>query len=281
MWLDEFQQVVFAHSLGFPYRWPTVRGVLWHTTEGWSAENAFSVFSSFPSCPHITAEWERGTDREITQRRFQHVPTDSAAYAVQHGDADHVCAVETNGSGIVQIELVGFAAEAGAWPVERLKWLGEKVLAPILAAHPTIPPWVYPLASPRMTETEWAAWPGGQCRHSDVCCQPQMHSDPGGLDLDLILHYALELNLPPTKDDDDMVILVATNPDGTISVADGAFAYNGTHLRWVNDGNEYGMLVDDIKAKIVPVTDVKMRATIASTAKVGPSPTSGRYAGTW
>lgn len=282
MWLDEFQQVVFAHSLGQPYRWPTVRGVLWHTTEGWSAEGAFSRYSQFPCCPHITAEWEFGIERVSTQRRFQHIPTDSMAYAVQHGDANHVCHVETNASGIVQIEVVGFAAETGSYPLERLRWLGEKVLAPILAAHPTIPPWVYPASAPRMTEDEWAAWPGGQCRHADVCCQPESHTDPGDLDLDVILHYALELNLPPLpKDDDDMVILTLANPDGTPSVADGAFAYNGTHLRWVNDGNEYAMLVNDIKAKLVAVSDEKLRATIASTAKVGPAPTSGRYAHTW
>lgn len=203
-WLAEYQQVVFADSLGFPYRWPTVRGVLWHTTEGWRAEDAFTVYKSFPSCPHITAEWENGTERVVTQRLFQHVDTARSAYAVQHGDDSHPCAVDTNASGIVQVELVGFSVESGGWPVERLKWIGEKVLAPILAAHPTIPPWVYPLASPRMSEDQWEAWPGGQCRHADICCQPQQHGDPGDMDLDVVLHYALEYNAanPPGGDDD-------------------------------------------------------------------------------
>lgn len=194
MWLTDFQQVVFADSLGFPQRWPEIRGVLWHTTEGWRAEDAFTVYSSFPSCPHVTAEWERGTDRVIEQRLFQHVDLELAAYAVQHGDQTHPCAVDTNAAGIVQVELVGFSSESGLWPVERLKWIGEKVLAPILVAHPSIPPWVYPLGAARMSEDEWEAWPGGQCRHADVCCQPQQHGDPGGLDLDLVLHYALEYN---------------------------------------------------------------------------------------
>lgn len=273
MWLDEFQQVVFAHSLGFPYRWPTVRGVLWHTTEGWSAENAFSVFASFPSCPHITAEWERGTDRVVTQRRFQHVPTEVAAYAVQHGDADHPCVVETNASGIVQIELVGFAAESGSWPIERLKWIGEKILAPILAAHPSIPPWVYPLDAPRMTETEWAAWPGGQCRHSDVCCQPQQHGDPGGLDLDLVLHYALAF-LDPKE-----VQMVLITPEN--DVANGVFLYDGPTLRHVKRGEELALLRRKKIDEWTDVTEVEMRAIIESAGKVGTAPGSGKYAGSW
>lgn len=280
MWLDGFEQVLFPHSLGFPHR-ADVTKVVWHGTAGWCAEHAFNVYASFPSCPHITAEYAgtggSGTVRQVTKRRFQHVPLTSASYALQRGNDTHVCHVETNGAGDIQIERVGFPDDTVS--MDEHRWLGEEVLAPILRACPHIPPIVFQ-GSSRMNETEWAGFEG-ECGHRNVCCQPDGHTDPPELDLDVILHYALELNNPPILKDDDMVILVATNPDGTVAVNDGAFAYNGTHLRWVNDGNEYDMLVTDIRAQVVPVSDVKMRATIASTAKVGGAPTSGKYAGSW
>lgn len=281
MWLDGFEQVTYPHSLGLTQAEP-VKGVVWHCTVGWCAEHAFGVYGSFPSCPNITAEYAgtggSGTTRYVVKRAFQHVPLDLAGYALQHGNQAHPCMVETNRAGVVQIERVGFPSDNVT--TDEHRWLGEAILAPILRACPGIPPYVYQGLA-RMNETEWSAWPGGQARHANVCCQPDGHSDPPELDLDLILHFALQLNDSLLPKDDDMVILVAADAAGNPSVADGVFAYNGTHLRWVNDGNEYAMLMDDIKAKVVTVSDVKMRATIASTAKVGGAPTSGRYAGSW
>lgn len=281
-WLPGFQQVVFAHSLGLTQTQPVTR-VVWHCTVGWCAEHAINVYASFPACPHITAEYAgtggHGTTRTILKRGFQHVPLNMASYSLERGNDNQPCHVQTNRAGVIQIERVGFPTDDVT--VDEHRWLGETILAPILRACPAIPPFVFQ-GMGRMNETEWSQWAGGQARHANVCCQPQGHSDPPELDLDLILHFALEHNdslLP--KDDDDMVILTLNDGTGNPSVADGAFAYNGTHLRWVNDGNEYAMLLDDIKAKVVSVSDVKLRATIASTAKVGGSPTSGKYAGAW
>lgn len=282
-WLEGFEQVLFPQSRGGTFTADVTR-VVWHCTAGWCAEHAFNVYAAAPkgACPNITAEYA-GSDgvhasRDVTKRRFQHVPLNASSYSLQRGDANHVCNVQTNRHGVIQIERVGFPYDNVTDDEHR--WLGEQVLAPILRECPNIPPSVFQ-GMARMDEREWSEWPGGQCRHANVCCQPDGHADPPELDLDLILHYALEHNLPPILKDDDMVILVLANPDGTPSVADGIFAYNGTHLRWVNDGNEYAMLRDDVKAAIVAVSDVKIRATIASTAKVGGAPTSGRYAGAW
>lgn len=265
-WLEGFTPETFDVSPGFPYRGYDVRAVCWHTTEGWQAEHAFGVYARSPSCPHFTVQ---PSDR----RKFQHVDTDLSCYALQRGNATHVCGVETNASGVVQIEVVGFAAEAGAWSNDVLRWLGEDVLAPILEAHPNIPPSVYKGA--RMTETEWFGWRGGQCGHKDACCQPDGHWDPGDLDLDVVLEFALRKNDPAVEETDMVLITPATG------IADGVFAYNGTHLRWVNNGNELGLLRRKNVTEWADVTDTEMRAVIGSTGKVGPAPTSGAYANTW
>jgi len=193
-WLQTFDRYIIASSPGFPYRGHAPRAVLWHTTEGWRAEDAFKVYRDLgEACPHITAEYAgappSSTARAVTRRRFQHVPLDLASYALQHGDATHHCAVETNASGIIQIERVGFAADVLS--DAELQWFGEQVLAPILET--VVLPWarlgVY--QGPRMSEAEWDSWQGGQARHRDAPCQPAGHTDPGDLNLDAILEYAL------------------------------------------------------------------------------------------
>jgi hypothetical protein len=237
VWLDGFQQIVFAQSLGFAHRAPVTR-VVWHGTAGWCAEHAFDVYANAEkgACPNVTAEYAgtggHGTIRNITQRPFQHVPLDLASYALQRGDKDHVCRVETNGAGVIQIERVGFPDDDVT--VEEHRWLGETVLAPILATCPLIPPSVY--KGPRMTEAEWTAWPGGQCGHKDVCCQPDGHRDPPELDLDLILHFALEHNIPPPPPPETDMILLRVTDDPTYP--SGVFLeLSGNGIAWVQSGN--------------------------------------------
>ncbi len=181
MWLPGFEQVTFNHSLGGNFDRPA-RAVCWHTTEGSTAQGAFSVYATKLACPHFTVD-------PITHARYQHVPLEASSYSLERGDRQHICTVQTNRSGIIQIETVGFAQEAWDWPQDRLEWLGTEVLAPILDACPTIPRnAVY--SGQRMDEPQWDAWSGGQCGHRDVCCQPSGHWDPGELDLTQILAYA-------------------------------------------------------------------------------------------
>lgn len=202
-WLADFQYVLFAQSLGLPQAEPITK-VVWHCTVGWCAEHAFNVYrdAEFGACPHITAEYAgtggHGTTRTITKRKFQHVPLTWASYALQRGNRANPCRVETNRAGVIQIERVGFPTDVVTDHEHR--WWGEAVLAPILRACPLIPPSVVQGLG-RMTEDEWSAWPGGQARHANVCCQPDGHYDPPELDLDLILHYALDLIDHDTKDD--------------------------------------------------------------------------------
>lgn len=185
IWLPGFHQLVFNHSLGGSFDRPP-RAVEFHTTEGATPEGAFSVYAAFPSCPHFTVDPD-------THARYQHVPLDSASYAMRNLPGG----CQTNSTGIVQIEIVGYAAESWSWSQARLQWLGEQVLAPILAACPTIP--VGPIYSgPKMTGAQWDFWTGGLCGHRDV--PENDHTDPGDLDLAKILAYAGD-NMPLSDDD--------------------------------------------------------------------------------
>lgn len=184
-WLDGFEYVVFEHSLGFPYI-RDVRAVCWHLTQGHKAEHAYNVYRTFPSCPHITCD-----RREASRVKAQHVPLSWASYALRNLPGG----CELGSTGIIQIEVVGFKDEAPDWPQHELRWLGEEILAPILKAYPNIPPFVYKGA--RMSCDEWNAWGGGQVGHKD--CPENDHTDPGELDVDVILEFALRKN--DTKDE--------------------------------------------------------------------------------
>lgn len=207
MILAGFQQLVFNHSLGFSYdRDP--RAVCWHTTQGTTVDGAVSVYKVLQACPHLTVDPD-------THELFQHVPLDSAAYALRNLKGG----CETNSTGIIQIEIVGYAADAWAWSAERLQWLGEEVLAPILEACPTIPRGpVY--AGARMTCNEWDVWSGGLCGHRDV--PENDHTDPGDLDLAAILGYALA-KISPLENDmtaDQFAAMLGPNTRVTAGVVE-------------------------------------------------------------
>lgn len=154
-WLDGFQKVTYAHTPGLAYTRP-VRGIVFHTTEGGTESGAFSVYTRIQAAPHSTVNPE-------TKTRYQHIDTDLGAYALRNLAGG----VETNTSGVVQIELVGFAKDTEFWSTERLRWVGEEVVAPIMRAHPGIPNAVYG-GSGRMSFQQWNDWAGGLCGHKDV-----------------------------------------------------------------------------------------------------------------
>ena len=82
------------------------------------------------------------------------------------------------------------------WSQERLRWIGEEVLAPILNEYPDIPHGVY--SGWRMDCDQWNAWPGGIAGHRDV--PEQDHTDPGDLQLTQILDYALGDVMPTAQE---------------------------------------------------------------------------------
>lgn len=199
-WLDRFQKVWYPHTPGLRYS-EDIRAVLFHSTEGSTFEGADSVFRRSMSAPHFTVDpW-----REL---RVQHIDTDLASYALQNLAGG----VETNTAGVIQIEVVGYTDDAKAaehgrpgFALSQLsewqyRWLGEQVLALILAAHPQIPHQVY--VGPRMTGPEWTAWPGGICSHKDA---PENHHwDTATLDLEQVLAHARPLLTP--QGDFDMAL---------------------------------------------------------------------------
>lgn len=272
-WLDGFEAVTFPQSPGFAHRAPITR-VVWHCTVGWCAEHAFNVYGDAPGvgvCPHITAEYAgtggSGTVRSVTKRNFQHVPLDLASYALEHGNKDHECHVETNGAGVIQIERVGFPDDNVI--VDEHRWLGEAILAPILRACPQVPPIVFQ-GGARMTEDEWSAF-SGQCGHRNVCCQPQGHSDPPELDLDLILEYALRANDPPPQPETDMIVLKVTDdptfPGGVL------LELSGNGLAWIQSGDLLQMYTDG-GVRTVDVVKAKVDAILLTKPGVGKSPSS-------
>src|SRR6266403_15617 len=72
--------------------------IVWHTTEGVS----LPTYSG--SAPHFTFNAETGS-------LWQHIPIDRSAKSLEHPSGT----VETNHANCVQVELVGYAKDAGTW----------------------------------------------------------------------------------------------------------------------------------------------------------------------
>lgn len=176
----------------------TVDTILLHSTEGSSAAGAFAAYDSRAGTysggvhPHCTVD-------PVRRQRFQHVPLTKASYSLKRGDAD----------GVIQIEIVGFAAKG--WTDAQCRWLGEAVVAPIIAAIPTIPlrapvpflgpeagtlarPW--PHGKARLSPTQWAGVAGivghQHAPHDD-------HWDPGAINIAAVIDGATPAPTPTPK----------------------------------------------------------------------------------
>lgn len=277
-WLDGFEIVTFPQSPGGDFTEPITK-VGWHCTVGWCAQHAFNVYANAPGlgvCPHITAEYA-GTDggrdltRHIRKRGIQHVPLNKASYAFERGNAQHPCHIQTNRAGVIQIERVGFPTDEVTDDEHR--WLGEEILAPILAACPLIPSSVFQGLA-RMTEDEFVAWPGGQFRHANCPCQPQGHYDPPELDLDLILHFALE-KLTPKGSNTNMVRLLVTDDPAGAQLTLGV----GT-LAWISNPT-VSPIFDQAKVPTVNVTVAQVHELLTSHVGIGAAPTWGALVDAW
>lgn len=211
MWLAGFEQKA-ASVPGGTFDGSPIRLVL-HTTEGGSIEGAVAAFAKTGSWPHFTVDPEK-------QRRQQHYPLSTSARALAHPKGSP----ETNRSGAIQVEIVGFAKDSHKWPAEVLEWLGREVVEPIhnaLDFKLTYPPFVGVEAGTIATVNAaqrftWAEWDdfNGVCGHQHV--PGNDHWDPGRLD---IAHVVAAVNAPdpeptpvPHEEDDDMKII--KRPDG-------------------------------------------------------------------
>lgn len=171
---------------GAPWR------VVLHTTEGTTAEGAIAAYTTNNSWPHFTVDCQ-------ARRRIQHVDLNLASRSLLHPPT-----TETNRANAIQIELVGFAADAPNWAKLDLQWLATDVLAPIRAVCPfalvaarfvSYPSSAGLGAAQRFTTGEWQLFTG-ICGHEHV--PGNDHGDPGAIDTTTIL------NALGSGDDDPM-----------------------------------------------------------------------------
>lgn len=163
--------------------------IVLHTTETNSKPSLWIPNFKYPS--HVVCSYEHN---EV----FQLVGFNEAGKALYKAPGG----VETNRMGAIQIEINGYADEAGNWSQEKLKWLGEEVLKPICD-------WIdengggfdcYNIPAPgahggsasedapqRMSYSEWTNF-NGICGHRHV--PDNDHYDPDQLNVPAIVDYA-------------------------------------------------------------------------------------------
>lgn len=162
----------FAESyVGGPWR------IVWHTTEGSSALDAFALFQKHFSWPHFTVDEDHV---------YQHYDTSVASRSLVHPPG-----VETNHWHAVQIELVAYAAQAKtpallARAAHLARWI-EKV-------HGVVQAWPngYPLppkngGDPGGHNRDATTWTkqGGHYGHCHV--PGNAHWDPGLIDVHALM----------------------------------------------------------------------------------------------
>lgn len=161
-----------------------------HTTEGSSLAGAEAAYKNYP--PHI------GYDPRIRDRR-QYVRLDRHSYAFKKDESDDEF--------VVQIEVVGFAAQTHAWPDQLYFNFAEDILVPLTQALgiPMVAPRFYGadegivLASQnspiRFTDAQlrnFAGWFGHQ--HAPA---PDVHWDPGRFRIATAFSRAAQILAPP------------------------------------------------------------------------------------
>jgi hypothetical protein len=186
-WLPGWPRHLF-NLRGKPYQFThNPKGCL-HTTEGSSIAGALGAYAPYP--PHGIYDWRN-------REKLQHIPLSLASYSAMDGNDDDY---------MVQIELVGFAAESRFWPDQAWRNIAEDVIKP-LEDHFGIPrriiwhgfkdardgiyPYLSSTASPiRLNATQlrdFAGWLGHQ--HLPA---PDEHWDPGALQLQKAFAYLEE-----------------------------------------------------------------------------------------
>lgn len=157
------------------------KGMVWHTTEGSTIEGAESAYRAKGVCPHFTIAL-------VNSKRVlhQHLPVTRAASTLEHPRGT----LPTNTSNKWQVEVVGFAKDAGKWSHELYHYL--HLLAKWINKHCGVPmtegvSWLKPV---RMSSTEFFNYKG-HCGHVHAANQPANHQDPGrGFHIGYVLNDA-------------------------------------------------------------------------------------------
>lgn len=161
-----------------------------HTTEGGSITGAVGAYLRHNSWPHVTVD-------PGSRERVQHLPLDVPARSLRNSGTPG----ETNRAPtVVQVEIVGHAADTLRWSSATLDWLGAEVVGPICRAasiplradvtfYGTDAAWTLATvdARQRLTRAEWEQYEG-ILGHQHV--PEQTHWDPGALDITRIITAA-------------------------------------------------------------------------------------------
>lgn len=103
-----------------------------HSTEGppGSINGTISLFRSSPaSCPHLMI------DPMGSGRRVQHIRLDRSACALRGGQGGW----QTNRARSIQMEICGYARDAGGWPDDALWQIADVIADCIIAGYPINP----------------------------------------------------------------------------------------------------------------------------------------------
>lgn len=153
--------------------------LLWHSTEGSTAEGAIAAYRSHGSWPHFTAEFRNGRFK-----LFQHIPLSKAGRALEHAAGTG----ETNRNRVIQVEIVGFARDAPRFPDQLYagladlarfieKEFGVRPVARFAFQPPDRP-------GPRLSWGEWNRY-SGHLGHQHAPFNH--HTDPGKIKIERIL----------------------------------------------------------------------------------------------
>lgn len=163
--------------------------LLLHTTEGATIEGAIAAYRSHGAWPHLTVD-------PLAKRIVQHIDFGRAAGALYNGPQP----METNrGGAVIQVEIVGRAANTHTYSDDWYRWLAVEVIRPICkqlnlparcvqfygAMHGTIAIETWP---GRFQDDRWPGYSGilGHQNAGDG----NDHWDPGFLNAEKLLIYA-------------------------------------------------------------------------------------------
>ena len=214
MWLPGYTVIQLGPS-GGPYDRADHPKLCWHTTEGNTLTGAEAAFAPYP--PHLGVDPRSG-------ERHQYIDLDRCAYSLGNSDAED--------SFVIQVEVVGYAAQTHTWPADWLDWLGREVARPVADAVGVPPVHLVfygeddgiVLASPsspiRLTLGQWDDF-AGHVGHQH--CPGDDHWDPGRLDVAAIITAGYDQPEPEPPDVEDtmaLTICAADRGDGTQYVTD-------------------------------------------------------------
>lgn len=264
IWLPGYTRVDLGASVAGGVYDDTSRPKLcWHSTEGRTITAARNAFRAYP--PHVCYD-------PVTDQAEQYVPLGRHSYAFRQSENDDEF--------VVQVEIVGFAAQSHLWGDDILRRLAHRVVVPIRAAV-GVPDVVIRTGfhgegegiilarenSPiRIGPAELRTF-AGHLGHQHL--PGEGHWDPGRLPIHKILTYSQEADVALTDDDIRRIWhYPSPNPDQPGSTPAKDLAYYAAKYA--------GLGVDD-EGKIVPRLDA-IGAAVAEIREVVVGDTAGDVA---